>query len=98
MTLRQPNIISRDVLAGIENTIVVPRAFVKYEIQIRDTEVGGVDAEGRLAFVENGTGDGGMYIPVNPDHWEKVQMPATTVFYIRSAVNNVFKLLWWEGM
>ncbi len=98
MALRQPKVLSRAVTAGNERTVNIPAKIVKIEVQIRDTESAlGVDADGRIAWVPGGTADNGAHHYVDPDWWENVQLPVDTKIYLRSDIDNVFKILYWEG-
>lgn len=98
MILRSPTILSQDVLADTETTVNIPVRVNKIEVQIKDTEDGsGTDADGRIAFEVGETADSGNHLFVNPDWWEDVKLPANTKLYLRSAIVNTFKILYWEG-
>lgn len=97
-TLRQPRVITQVVVANTETPVTIPRAFQKMEIQIVDVDDGATpptDADGRLSFVEGGTA-AGTWIVINPDWWDEWDGAANTIIYLRSAIANTFKILYWD--
>lgn len=89
-SIRDFGIVSQSVTAGIESEITIPYDINYLELIIITT----TGADARLAWESGQTINDGRYIPINPDYWtpDGTTLPAGKKFYIRSAINNTFKI------
>lgn len=96
---RRPAIISHDAMANVETSVTIPVAIVALEIIVLDMDDGGgTDANARFAWISGQTASGGGYVPLEPDWWadHRIQLPANTVIYLLSEIDNTFKIQYWE--
>lgn len=84
--------ISQAVSANVEQEMTIPYDINSLEIII----ITQTNADGRMAWQSGETANGGNYFPINPDYWtpDGTAIPSGTKFYLRSAINNTFKIIY----